>query len=154
MTEYPRKAAASHTLEGAELPELSSTFAGEVGDKLDRLTEFKTGQGIKLEYSEKIAPARGTSYGGLIRVLPGMEPSETGAKVNSGGIANINPLVPDSFGCQKAFARNAIEGRKDCVFALGIPLAPIVLRGVSFLPIPPWPNCFLEVQYGERLVRP
>ena len=63
--------------EGAELPELGSTFKGEVGDKLDKLAEFTTGQGIKLEYSDKIAPARGMSYGGLIRILPDMEPSET-----------------------------------------------------------------------------
>jgi hypothetical protein len=63
--------------EGAELPELGSTFAGEVGDKLDKLADFTTAQGIKLEYSDKIAPARGMSYGGLIRVLPDLEPSET-----------------------------------------------------------------------------
>jgi antirestriction protein ArdC len=63
--------------EGAELPELGSTFAGEVGDKLEKLAEFTTGQGIKLEYSDKIAPARGMSYGGLVRILPDLEPSET-----------------------------------------------------------------------------
>src|SRR5215472_16183523 len=63
--------------EGTELPELGSTFKGDVGDKLDKLAEFTTGQGIKLEYSDKIAPARGMSYGGLIRILPDMEPSET-----------------------------------------------------------------------------
>jgi antirestriction protein ArdC len=63
--------------EGAELPELGSTFKGEIGDKLDKLADFTTGQGIKLEYSDKIAPARGMSYGGLIRILPDMEPSET-----------------------------------------------------------------------------
>src|SRR5580765_1670802 len=63
--------------EGAELPELGSTFKGEVGDKLDRLADFTSGQETKLEYSETIAPARGMSYGGLIRILPDMEPSET-----------------------------------------------------------------------------
>jgi antirestriction protein ArdC len=63
--------------EGAELPALGSTFAGEVGDKLDKLAAFTTGQEIKLEYSDKIAPARGMSYGGLIRILPDMQPSET-----------------------------------------------------------------------------
>jgi len=63
--------------EGAELPALGSTFAGEVGDKLDKLAEFTTTQGIKLEYSDKIEPARGMSYGGLIRILPDLEPSET-----------------------------------------------------------------------------
>jgi antirestriction protein ArdC len=35
--------------EGAELPELGSTFAGNVGDKLDKLAEFTIGQGIKLD---------------------------------------------------------------------------------------------------------
>ena len=63
--------------EGAELPELSSTFSGEVGDKLEKLTEFTTSQGIKLQYSDTISPARGMSYGGLIRVLPDLQPSET-----------------------------------------------------------------------------
>jgi hypothetical protein len=63
--------------EGAELPELGSTFKGEVGDKLDKLADFTTAQRIKLEYSDKIAPARGMSYGGLIRILPDMEPPET-----------------------------------------------------------------------------
>ena len=63
--------------EGAELPELGSTFKGEVGDKLGKLADFTSTQGIKLEYSDKIAPARGMSYGGLIRILPDMEPSET-----------------------------------------------------------------------------
>src|SRR3984885_7742306 len=63
--------------EGAELPELGSTFKGEIGDKLDKLADFTTAQGIKLEYSDKIAPARGMSYGGLIRILPDLEPSET-----------------------------------------------------------------------------
>jgi len=63
--------------EGAGLPELGSTFKGEVGDKLDKLADFTTAQGIKLEYSDKIAPARGISYGGLIRILPNMAPSET-----------------------------------------------------------------------------
>lgn len=60
--------------EGAELPGLGSTFKGDVGDKL---AEFTTGQGIKVEYSDKIAPARGMSYGGLIRIFPDMEASET-----------------------------------------------------------------------------
>src|SRR5437867_1429032 len=52
-------------------------FAPMIGYKLDKLAGFTTGQGIKLEYSDKIAPARGMSYGGLIRILPDMAPSET-----------------------------------------------------------------------------
>jgi antirestriction protein ArdC len=63
--------------EGAELPEFSSTVTGEVGDKLDKLIQFTESQGIKLEFSDKIAPARGMSFGGLIRLLPDMEPAES-----------------------------------------------------------------------------
>ena len=63
--------------EGAELPEFSSTVTGEVGDKLDKLVQFTDSQKIKLEFSDKIAPARGMSFGGLIRLLPDMEPAES-----------------------------------------------------------------------------
>jgi antirestriction protein ArdC len=63
--------------EGEELPELSNTISGEVGDKLDKLISFTETQGIKLEFSDKIAPSRGMSYGGLIRILPELEETET-----------------------------------------------------------------------------
>jgi len=63
--------------EGEELPELGNTVTGEVGDKLDRLIGFTEAQTIKLEFSDAIAPARGMSYGGLIRILPELEESET-----------------------------------------------------------------------------
>ncbi len=61
--------------EGKELPE-PTTIKGDVGDKLETLVSFTQEQGIKLEYSGSIAPARGMSYVGLIRLLPGMEPAE------------------------------------------------------------------------------
>ncbi len=61
--------------EGKELPE-PTTIKGDVGDKLERLASFTEEQRIKLEYSDSIAPARGMSYVGLIRLLPGMEPAE------------------------------------------------------------------------------
>jgi antirestriction protein ArdC len=63
--------------EGEELPELSSTVSGAVGDKLDRLIAFTETQAIKLEFSDAIAPARGMSYGDLIRILPELAESET-----------------------------------------------------------------------------
>ena len=44
---------------------------------LIKLTEFAGSQGFHVEYSEKIEPARGTSYYGLIRLLPGMDAKET-----------------------------------------------------------------------------
>jgi len=49
----------------------------DVSDVLTKLTEFADGQGFKIEYSDKIAPARGTSYRGLIRLLADMEVKET-----------------------------------------------------------------------------
>ena len=42
----------------------------------DRLGKFVTEQGIALEYSEEIAPARGMSEGGKITLLPGQSPAE------------------------------------------------------------------------------
>jgi hypothetical protein len=49
---------------------------GDVTDKLESLTAFVQAQDINLEYSDKIAPAQGMSYGGLIRLLPDMQPAE------------------------------------------------------------------------------
>jgi hypothetical protein len=44
---------------------------------LAKLMEFAGSQGIQIEYSDKIAPAKGTSYRGVIRLLPDMEATET-----------------------------------------------------------------------------
>ena len=63
--------------EGEPLPTVTGTVTGEVGDKLEKLMTFVQSQEIKLEFSEAIAPARGVSYGGLIRLLPDMEPANT-----------------------------------------------------------------------------
>ncbi len=42
----------------------------------ERLCKFVTEQGIVLEYSQDIAPARGTSAGGKITLLPNQTPAE------------------------------------------------------------------------------
>jgi antirestriction protein ArdC len=63
--------------EGDELPTLTSTVQGDVTEALPRLIEFVESQQIKLEFSDKISPARGMSYGGMIRILPDMQPTET-----------------------------------------------------------------------------
>jgi len=63
--------------EGEPLPELGNTVQGDVSETLPRLIQFVESQQIKLEFSDKIAPARGISYGGMIRVLPEMQPTET-----------------------------------------------------------------------------
>jgi len=62
--------------EGEPVPEMGNTVKGEVGEILPRLIEFVESQQIKLEFSDKIIPARGMSYGGLIRLLPDMSPTE------------------------------------------------------------------------------
>ena len=61
--------------EGKDLPQLDEV-TGNPDEQLPRLIEFVQAQGIKLEYSEKIAPARGLSYGGLIQLLPNMTAAE------------------------------------------------------------------------------
>ena len=61
--------------EGAELPKLDEV-QGNPAEQLSRLFAFVKSQNIKFEYSWNIAPARGLSYGGLIRLLPNMTPAE------------------------------------------------------------------------------
>jgi hypothetical protein len=61
--------------EGKELPSLTEV-KGHVGDRLEQLRQFVEGNGIKLFYSDRIAPAKGSSSGGTITLLGGMEPAE------------------------------------------------------------------------------
>ena len=61
--------------EGKELPMLTEV-QGEVSGYRERLIEYVESRNIKLNYSEKIAPAKGMSYGGKITLLAGMEPAE------------------------------------------------------------------------------
>lgn len=62
--------------EGKPLAELNSVH-GDPSDYRERLERFIQEQGIALEYSTDIAPARGTSHGGKIAILPGQSPAET-----------------------------------------------------------------------------
>jgi len=61
--------------DGQELPTIGSVN-GDPHDYRERLAKFVTEQGIALEYSDDIAPARGTSSGGKITLLPGQSPAE------------------------------------------------------------------------------
>ena len=61
--------------DGQELPEIGSVN-GDPREYRECLAKFVTEQGIALEYSEDIAPARGTSSGGKITLLPGQSPAE------------------------------------------------------------------------------
>jgi len=61
--------------DGKELPELGSVN-GDPSEYHERLVRFVTEQGIVLESSQDIAPARGTSAGGKITLLPGQSPAE------------------------------------------------------------------------------
>ena len=61
--------------EGKELPALTDV-EGDVTGYRERLIEYVKSQGIKLSYSEKIAPAKGLSSGKRITLLTGMQPVE------------------------------------------------------------------------------
>jgi N-terminal domain of anti-restriction factor ArdC len=62
--------------EGEDLPEFEHNITGEVGAHHDRLIAFLAQHNIALEFSEKIAPALGVSYGGKIALLPGQSNAE------------------------------------------------------------------------------
>ena len=61
--------------EGKELPTLTEV-QGDVSGYRERLVQFVASQGIELNYSEKIGPAKGLSHGGKITLLLGMQPAE------------------------------------------------------------------------------
>lgn len=61
--------------DGKELPQIG-VVEGDPRGYSDRLRQFATAQDIAVEYSLEIAPARGTSYGGRIEILPGQSPAE------------------------------------------------------------------------------
>jgi hypothetical protein len=61
--------------DGQDLPEIGHVD-GDPREYRDRLGKFISNQGILLEYSQHIAPARGTSAGGKITLLPGQTPAE------------------------------------------------------------------------------
>jgi antirestriction protein ArdC len=61
--------------DGHELPQIGMVH-GDPSEYRERLGRFAHAQGISLEYSSDIAPARGTSSGGRIALLPGQSPAE------------------------------------------------------------------------------
>jgi antirestriction protein ArdC len=62
--------------DGSDLPEFA-TVTGDPGCYMDRVTSLIAADGIALEYTDRIAPAKGVSYGGRIEILPGMSAAET-----------------------------------------------------------------------------
>jgi antirestriction protein ArdC len=61
--------------DGQELPQIG-IVRGDPREYSDGLRRFASAQNIAIEYSQGIAPARGTSYGGRIALLPGQSPAE------------------------------------------------------------------------------
>jgi antirestriction protein ArdC len=61
--------------DGAELPSIG-VVQGDPSEHRERLYAFAQAREISIEYSTEIAPARGTSSGGRIRLLPGQSPAE------------------------------------------------------------------------------
>lgn len=73
----PVKVFAQDQTEGADLGETNAFASADLAGTLAKLMEFAGNQGITIEYSDKIAPSKGTSYHGVIRLLPEMEARET-----------------------------------------------------------------------------
>ncbi len=61
--------------DGKELPQIG-IVQGDPREHHERLRTFAHAQGISVQYSSDIAPARGTSSGGRITLLPGQLPAE------------------------------------------------------------------------------
>ena len=61
--------------DGKELPQIG-IVQGDPRGLGERLRSFAETKGISVEYSSDIAPARGTSSGGRIALLPGQSPAE------------------------------------------------------------------------------
>lgn len=61
--------------DGRELAQIG-TVHGDPQDYTTRLRSFAATQGIAVEYSKEIAPARGLSSGGKITLLPDQSPAE------------------------------------------------------------------------------
>jgi antirestriction protein ArdC len=61
--------------DGKELPQIGLVH-GDPQKHAERLRSFADLQGIAVEYSEQIAPARGVSSRGKITLLPGQSPAE------------------------------------------------------------------------------
>jgi hypothetical protein len=59
---------------GEPLPNSLQPF--DVAEKLEKLTAFAQTQGMTIECADWIAPQKGNSYRGKIRLLPNMEPDE------------------------------------------------------------------------------
>lgn len=61
--------------DGKDLPQIA-IVQGDPRQHGERLRTFAHAQGISIEYASEIAPARGTSSGGRITLLPGQSPAE------------------------------------------------------------------------------
>ena len=61
--------------EGKALPQFAKT-TGDPREFAEKLKALVAKQGIAIEYDKAIAPAQGVSYGGTIRLIPGLQPAE------------------------------------------------------------------------------
>jgi hypothetical protein len=61
--------------EGKDLPALTEV-QGDVSGYRERLVKFVESQKVTLNYSERISPAKGLSFGGRVTLLSGMQPAE------------------------------------------------------------------------------
>ncbi len=58
-------------------PDLSNKIHPDLAEVFNKLMELAANQDFEIQYSEKIAPAKSTSYRGIIRLLPDMQAEAT-----------------------------------------------------------------------------
>ena len=76
LSDFARPTSSTSARRTAKNSPTIGSVNGDPREYRERLAKFVTEQGIALEYSEDIAPARGTSAGGKITLLPGQSPAE------------------------------------------------------------------------------
>jgi hypothetical protein len=59
---------------GEEFPQACQPV--DVAEKLAKLLALAESQQFRVDYSDRIAPAKATSYRGVIRLVPGLDPGE------------------------------------------------------------------------------
>ena len=103
--------------EGKELPTLTEVN-GDVSGYRERLFKFVESQSVEISFSERIAPAKGLSYGGKITLLSGMQPAEEFSTLvhdRSRNVASGRPPHTD----HQASPRNRGRSRGLCSLPIG-----------------------------------
>ncbi len=108
-----------------ESREISSTINPDLADVLKKLMELAGSEEIQIQYSEKIAPAKSTSFRGVIRLQPDMPAEETVlALVRELAVQSLYETQRRSFVIREVIRREAQAVVFVVGFALGLMAEP------------------------------